>query len=65
MKASLILSILEEEVQKGVLVRKSPAIYLLDDRQKRQELLGLPAERERGPISPNHRRYPYQGASRG
>ena len=33
MKASLILSVLEEEVQKGALARKRPAIYLLDDRR--------------------------------
>ena len=47
MKASLILSVLEEEVQKGVLARKRPAIYLLDDHQKRQELLGLLPDSER------------------
>ena len=47
MKASSILSILEEEVQNGVFVRKRPAIYLLDNRQKRQELLGALVDGER------------------
>jgi len=37
MKASLILSVMEEEVQKQVLVRKEPAVYIFKNIRKRDE----------------------------
>ncbi|MBP1611176.1 MAG: transcriptional regulator, NifA subfamily, Fis Family, partial [Acidobacteria bacterium] len=37
MKASLILSVMEEEVQKQVLVKKEPAVYIFKNIRKRDE----------------------------
>jgi len=37
MRASLILSVMEEEVQKQVLVRKEPAVYIFKNIRKRDE----------------------------
>jgi len=39
MKASLILSTLEEGVQNGILIRQKPAVYLFRNSGQRQELL--------------------------
>ena len=36
-KASLILSVMEEEVQKQVLVKKEPAVYIFKNIKKREE----------------------------
>lgn len=47
MKASWVLSTLEEAVQDRVLVRKRPAIYAFSDPKKRQELLDGLNEKER------------------
>ena len=47
MKASWVLSALEEAVQNRVLVRKKPAIYAFSDPQKRQELLDVLNEQEK------------------
>ena len=47
MKASAILSVLEDEAQKGTLIRKKPAIYLFNHAQKRQELIGALSDDEK------------------
>jgi formate hydrogenlyase transcriptional activator len=47
MKASEVLSILEEETQNGVLTRKRPAVYLFKNNQKRQEWLDRLAPEEK------------------
>ncbi len=46
LRASAILSALEEQAQKGVLSRKKPAIYVFDNDQRRQELLASLSEEE-------------------
>ncbi|MBI5443820.1 MAG: sigma 54-interacting transcriptional regulator [Deltaproteobacteria bacterium] len=48
MRASAILAVLEEEVQRQVLTRKGPATYVFRDDRKRAELLGkIPRADER------------------
>jgi transcriptional regulator with GAF, ATPase, and Fis domain/tetratricopeptide (TPR) repeat protein len=47
MKASWVLSILEDEVQNRMLVRKRPAIYAFSDPGKRQQLLDSLDEQEK------------------
>lgn len=46
MKASQILSVLEEGVQHGLLVRKKPAVYLFKNSMPRQEWLKRLGEEE-------------------
>ena len=47
MKASQILSVLEEEVQHGLLTRKKPAVYLFKNSGQREEWLGQLGQDER------------------
>ena len=47
MKASQILSVLEEEVHHGLLARKKPAVYLFRDNGQREEWLGRLSQDER------------------
>ena len=47
MKASQILSVLEEEVQHGLLTRKKPAVYLFKNSGQREEWLGRLGQDER------------------
>jgi formate hydrogenlyase transcriptional activator len=47
MKASQILSVLEEEVKHGLLTRKKPAVYLFKSSGQREEWLGRLSQNER------------------
>ena len=48
LKASAILCALEEEVEKGALSRRRPAIYIFAHPQRRQELIGGLSDEEKG-----------------